>query len=293
MPSTRYKLIAIDLDGTLLAPDSRVTDRTRRAVHAALDAGLLVCFATGRNWTESQFALEAIGHYATAVFVGGAVVMDTHKRVTLHRTLMDPELAREVSRDLECRGYAVLALQDTATAGIDYLISGNTEMHPETQLWMVKTRATVQRIGTLADHGHQHTIRLGMIAESPETHRVRDEVIAAYGQRVFCHCVEIMPQGLAVLEVFDPSVNKWEGIKHVAGMHGIASEQVIAIGDDVNDLHMIRGAGLGVAMGNAHQQVRAVARRVIGTNAEDGLAVFLEEIVATNLVEPLGNDVAA
>ena len=285
--SPRYKLIAIDLDGTLLGPDGQVSDRARQAIHRALDAGLLICFATGRNWTESRFAVDAVGHYATAVFVGGAIVMDTHQRVTLHRTLMEPDLARQISRDLESRGYAVLALQDTASCGVDYLISGNAEMHPETRLWMEKTRATVQRIATLADHAHEHTIRIGMIALSAETHRVRDEMIAAYSQRIFCQCVEIMPQGLAVLEVFDPSVNKWEGIKQVAKIHGIAHEQIMAIGDDVNDLHMIRGAGLGVAMGNAHPQVRAIAKRIIGSNAEDGLAVFLEEVVATNMVEPL------
>lgn len=286
-PSPRYKLIAIDLDGTLLAPDGAVSDRTRRAVRQALDAGLLVCFATGRNWTESQFTIEAVGHYATAVFVGGAIVMDTHQRVTLHRTLMDPDLARRISGDLEARGYVVLALQDTALAGFDYLVSGSAEMHPETAQWMVKTQAAVRRIATLSKHSHEHTIRIGMIDKSAETHRVRDEMIAAHGQRIFCQCVEIMPQGLAVLEVFDPSVNKWEGIKQVAKIHGIAHERIIAIGDDVNDLHMIRGAGLGVAMGNAHPLVRAAAGRIIGTNAQDGLAAFLEEVIATNLVEPL------
>jgi len=61
-----------------------------------------------------------------------------------------------------------------------------------------------------------------------------------------------------ILEVFDPAVNKWEGILHVARHHGIDPKQIIAIGDDVNDLMMIRNAGLGVAMGNSHPQVLAV-----------------------------------
>ena len=69
----QYRMIAIDLDGTLLSPDGRVTPRTKTAVHGALAAGMLVCFATGRNMTESQMVLDAVAHYDTAVFVGGAI----------------------------------------------------------------------------------------------------------------------------------------------------------------------------------------------------------------------------
>ena len=80
-----YKMVAIDLDGTLLSPLGHVTARTKSAVHQCLRAGMLVCFATGRNWTESRTVLEAIEHYASAVFAGGSMVIDTEKRVTLHR----------------------------------------------------------------------------------------------------------------------------------------------------------------------------------------------------------------
>src|SRR5687767_15958114 len=116
----RYRMIAIDLDGTLLSPDGTVSPRNKAAVHRALGAGLLVCFATGRNWTESQTILDAVEHYATAVFVGGAMIVDTKQRVTLHRTMMQPQLAADVCRTLESRGHAALALQDTGEAGVDY-----------------------------------------------------------------------------------------------------------------------------------------------------------------------------
>ena len=160
--------------------------------------------------------------------------------------------------------------------------TNSTKQNAESSTWISKElveqgKPRTARATRAIDFVHGYTLGQGVV----------DEMIAAYSQRIFCQCVEIMPQGLAVLEVFDPSVNKWEGIKQVAKIHGIAHEQIMAIGDDVNDLHMIRGAGLGVAMGNAHPQVRAIAKRIIGSNAEDGLAVFLEEVVATNMVEPL------
>src|ERR1700748_1993554 len=96
MSKSPYKMIAIDMDGTLLSPLGQVTPRTKEAIHAALEAGLLVCFATGRNWTESQTVLDAVAHYDTAVFVGGAMVVDTKQRLTLHRTMMDPVLAGDI-----------------------------------------------------------------------------------------------------------------------------------------------------------------------------------------------------
>src|SRR4051812_38076377 len=109
----QYRMIAIDLDGTLLSPTGQVTPRTKQAIQNCLSAGLLVCFATGRNWTESRTVLDTVEHWPTAVFVGGAMVVDTDKEITLHRTMMDPGLAREICECLESFGHAVLVLEDT------------------------------------------------------------------------------------------------------------------------------------------------------------------------------------
>src|SRR4051812_48841915 len=164
----RYRMIAIDLDGTLLSPVGQVTPRVKAAVHRALDAGLLVCFATGRNWTESQTVLEAVAHYDSAVFVGGAMVIDTKQRVTLHRVKMDPQLAREASAVFESFGHAVLALQDHILAGVDYLVTGQLERNEETLSWMEATNASLRLVPRLADHDHEHTIRLSIVADPNE-----------------------------------------------------------------------------------------------------------------------------
>jgi hypothetical protein len=283
-------MIAIDLDGTLLSPGGRVTPRAKAAVHSALEAGLLVCFATGRNWTESRLILDAVEHYATAVFVGGAMVIDTHQRLTLHRTMMEPQLAAEVCGFLESAGHAVLALQDTSTAGIDYLVSGDVPLNEPTALWMEVTHAVVHRVPRLGSYAHDHTVRVGIVATLEQLCSVREQMIARFGDRIVSQNLSVPVAGIEVMEVFDPAVNKWEGVMHVARRHQIEPEQIIAIGDDVNDIPMIRNAGLGVAMGNAKPEVKAAARRVIGSNKEEGLAVFLEELIAQHQVEPLRED---
>ncbi len=281
-------MIAIDLDGTLLAPDGSVSPRNRAAIHKALRAGLLICFATGRNWTESQTILDAVEHYDTAVFVGGAMVIDTKSGQTLHRTGMEPQLARDVCAVIESLGHAALALQDTGEAGVDYLVSDGIELNEATRQWMVATTAKMHLLSDLSRHSHVYTIRLGICAARDEVERVRKILKDRFGERILCQILYVPAYAVEVMEVFDPAVSKWEGVLHVARQHGILPEQIVAIGDDINDVPMIRNAGLGVAMGNARAEVQAVAKRVIKSNREDGLAEFLEELVENHLVRPEG-----
>jgi Cof subfamily protein (haloacid dehalogenase superfamily) len=280
-------MIAIDLDGTLLSPTGEVTKRAKDAVHKALKAGLLVCFATGRNWTESRTVVEAVEHYATAVFAGGAMVVDTERDVTLHRMMMDPALAAELSAHFEGEGHAVLALQDTTTAGVDYLVTGDAPLNDATTQWMGITRASIHRVPQLGSYDHAHTVRVGIVASREDVARSTRSLDERFGDRIVHQSLYVPAYAVEVLEVFDPAVNKWQGILHVARHHGIEPDEIIAVGDDVNDIPMLRSAGLGVAMGNARPEIQAIAKRVIGSNADEGLAMFLEELVAAQAVRPL------
>ncbi len=136
----------------------------------------------------------------------------------------------------------------------------------------------------LPHHPHQHTIRVGMVAPIETAKAIHAELQTMFGSRIMSHC--FLGGDVGVVEVFDPSVSKWQGILHVARRHEIKPEEIIAVGDDLNDVTMVSNAGLGVAMGNAHPEVLKCAARIIGRNSDDGLAIFLEELLATNAVEP-------
>ena len=276
----RPRLVAIDFDGTLLSPRGEVTPRTRAAVHALVAAGVHVCFATGRNWTESRAIVEAVGHRGPCVFVGGAAVVDTRDGRVIRRSLMHPSLAADVCRFFEGRGQAAMALQDTGAAGVDYLISADVPLGPASQLWMSLTRAAVHRQADLGGYDHRHTIRVSVVAEVGVSAALSAGLASTFGDRVVFHSVAVPSHGVDVLEVFDPAVNKWNGLLAVAAELGVDPADTVAIGDDVNDLPMLRSAGLGVAMGNARPEAKAAAGRVIGSHADDGLAAFLEELAA-------------
>ena len=281
MPTpARPRLIAIDLDGTLLNPKGEVSPRTAAAVRGVVAAGYLACFCTGRNWTESRAIIEAVGHHGPAVFVGGATVVDTGTGRLIKHSPMHPSLAAEVCRFFETNGQAAMALQDTGVTDVDYLITGDTAPNPSLQLWMRLTNAAYVRVPDLAGHPHPHTVRVSVVNEPAATADLSRGLTATFGGRIVFHSVSVPSQGVDVLEVFDPTVNKWQGLLTVAAELGVDPADTIAVGDDVNDLPMLRQAGLGVAMGNARPDVKAAAKRTIGPNAEDGLAAFLEELAA-------------
>src|SRR6267142_6126295 len=121
--------------------------------------------------------LDAVEHYDTAVFVGGAMVIDTRHRKTLHRMGMQPQLAREVCELFETLGHAALALQDTAAAGFDYLATADVKLDEATSQWMKVTAAKVERFSKLAHHSHEHTIRVGIVARPREMAGVGERVL--------------------------------------------------------------------------------------------------------------------
>jgi hydroxymethylpyrimidine pyrophosphatase-like HAD family hydrolase len=180
----------------------------------------------------------------------------------------------------------VLALQDTAAAGVDYLVTENIPINQATAQWMAVTEATMKPVPSLSEHGHEHTVRVGIVAPADDMGKLKAELAEQFAGRMYTHSIYVESYGIEILEVFEPAVNKWEGILFVAGQHGVKAEEIIAVGDDVNDLPMIRNAGLGVAMGNARAEVKAAAKKIIGPNAHDGLAAFLNELVDRHSVRP-------
>jgi len=275
----RCRLVAIDLDGTLLCPRGQVTSRVRKAIAAAREAGLIVCLATGRSHTESRAVIEAIDYDQVGVFAGGALIHDCGRDRCVYRTLMDGQVARGVCELIERAGHAALALQDSEAAGVDYLISAGITPNPSTTMWIEEAHCTVRLAGRLGSAPHTQTVRVGLVAEERAAVEIRGKIEARFGAEVYCHGIDLPRESVQVMEVFHHSVNKWQAVCRVAADCGIGADEIAAVGDGINDLHMLQSAALAVAMGNAHPLVLETAHRVIATNADDGLAIFLEELI--------------
>ncbi|MBC7782616.1 MAG: Cof-type HAD-IIB family hydrolase [Burkholderiales bacterium] len=270
-------LFGIDLDGTLLSPTGLIADRTRLAIRAILDAGHRVAFATGRNYTEASKIFDIVEHRDLVVLVSGALVVDAKSGKTVHRAAMDPILAGELCGAIERHGHAAVAYVDRHHMGFDYLVSEGRIVHEALSSWMSLSDQRLERRSEMARQDHSHTLRVSTVLDVKAAAELKAAIMLEFGKRTYVHGVLVMSQGVEIVEMFDPHVNKWLGLKYVADFYGIAPDRIITFGDDQNDLPMIRHAAFGVAMGNARVEVKQIAKRVIGTNAEDGLAVYLEQ----------------
>ena len=301
MTSRNYDLLAVDLDGTLLGPDGRVSPANRAAIDAARADGLEVVICTGRGLIESKHAIEAIDgtqpakgrDVAPVVCAGGAMVCDAITSRTLHRWPMRTELVARLCDHFRALHRAPLLLKDRGAAGFDYLVINSGPIEPPTQWWFSVMDVEVKFAETLADDPHpDHTVRVGFAATASIMRDLAAGVHAEFGRETATqHFAAVSgdkdggpfgakDESVHLLEVFDPQVSKWTAIHRLALEQGIPRGRIAAIGDEVNDLAMIEGAALGIAMGNAIDSVKKAAQRVAKTNAEDGLAEAVGRILS-------------
>lgn len=262
-------MIATDVDGTLLDEDEHVTARTRSAVQAAVAAGVQFVLATGRPPRWVPPVVEELGFAPMAVCANGAVIYDPGQdRIISARTLsveILTELADIATRVIPGVGLAVervgRSAHDSATPqfvsspGYEHawLNPDNTEVAIEDLLSAPAVKLLIRKAGALsADMAVELAKHIG--PQGDITYSTNNGLI------------EINPIG----------TSKATGVEHIARPLGIAAEDVVAFGDMPNDVPMLRWAGLGVAMGNAHPEAVAAANEVTATNADDGLARVLE-----------------
>jgi Cof subfamily protein (haloacid dehalogenase superfamily) len=262
-------LVACDVDGTLFDENETITPRTRDAVRAAVDAGARFVVATGRPPRWIRPVVDELGFAPMAVCANGAVVYDSATdRVLSARTLAVDvlgELAEIATRVIPGAGLAVERIgaraHDTATPqfvsspGYEHawLNPDNTEVSIEDLLSAPAIKLLIRKAGARS---------ADMAAELLKHVGIEGDITYSTNNGL----VEIVPLG----------VSKATGVEEIAKPLGISSDEVVAFGDMPNDMPMLLWAGLGVAMGNAHPEVLAVADEVTAPNSDDGVGRVLE-----------------
>lgn len=297
----KYDLLAIDLDGTLFGPDGKVSPANVRAVDAARRAGIEVVICTGRAMVESTVAIRAIRAYEPAegrtiapmVCAGGAMVCDVAGRRTLHRWAMNRSLVNRLCDYFSRRKRAPLLLKDRDAAGFDYLVVNSGPIERPTQWWFNVMDVEVKFIDSAVHDPHpEHTVRVGFAATADVMRDLAAGVQAEFGKEAATQHFAavagaddksphgIKDNGIHLLEVFDAQVSKWTAVHRLALEQSIPRERIAAIGDEINDLAMIQGAGLGIAMENAVESVKNAAQQHTLSYADDGVAHAIDRILS-------------
>lgn len=290
----RYKLLAIDLDGTLLAKGGSVSARNKAAITAAREAGMRVVVCTGRGLKESKEALDAIGRVDPVVTAGGSIIADPHTGETIHRFAIDSGIVHDTIDLLHEFKYPALVLKDPVATGYDYFVAHGAEQHPldpVTKWWFDKMNVQV-RTGEHSHHDEhpEHTVRVGACGLASHLDEVMESLTQSVGDRAVMHHFPAvvapehasrLPSGdkLHILEMFHVDANKWSAISLLSNRWGVQPSEIVAIGDEINDLSMISGAGLGIAMGNAIEAIKSAAKRTTLANHEDGVAHALDRVI--------------
>ncbi|MCL2329768.1 MAG: HAD family hydrolase [Phycisphaerae bacterium] len=278
--SLLYRLLAIDLDGTLLNSRNQLSSGNREALHRAHEAGLIVSLCTGRNLAESRAVIEQIGLDLNAgIFAFGAIVADLAAGKTISRTAMSPELASRLISHLSGQGFPMLVLYDAAEMGYDYYFVEGQHNRAAYEQWLSFTPSRTERRSSWTPQAHA-PLRVSVIVEPDRIKQTMADLRAKFDStQTKINSIYAPNYQLHVVECFAPNVNKWFGISQLAAQLGIAHEQTAAIGDDVNDVEMISSAGLGVAMGNAIPAVVQVSQLQAPTNDQDGVAWLINRIL--------------
>ncbi|EFR30895.1 Cof-type HAD-IIB family hydrolase [Eremococcus coleocola] len=261
-------LIAIDLDGTTLNDQSQLSEKTIETLRKLDQLGHLVCIVTGRPYRNSRDIYRQIGLDNPIVNFNGAYCHYPSRPAWLGG--YHYELDKEIAFDLLTK-QDELGIDMILAEGKEQLYSSNLNI-PDSPFFPKDSNliASLNR-KSLLDNPTALTI---LCAES-NMKVIEDRIIAHYGDSV---SVRTWGGVLPLLEVIHAGIYKNRGVQAIADFYHIPLQNILAFGDENNDLEMLQYAGLGVAMKNAVPEVLAVADAVTDyTNDQDGLALFLEE----------------
>lgn len=284
--SRQYDLLVVDLDGTLLDKRGRVSHANRESLEDARAAGMELVIATGRALRESRAAIDAVKHEGLVVAAGGSLLSEAATGATVHRHAMPLDVVRLVTEALTSDGHKTLILKDAHVTGYDYLVVGPGELDPASRWWFDHLPVKVQYAEDFAHDEHpEDTVRAGAVASearlAPLAKRLRDELRDRCSLQHWSAvtATEAIGSVTHLLEVFNHQVNKWTMVEWLCRDRGIPISRVVAVGDGINDLELVREAGLGIAMGNSSPEVAAVADRMTGDYESDGVATAVRHIL--------------
>ena len=242
------KLIASDMDDTLLNKDCQISPRNEAAIRKALDAGKIFLIATGRMYVSVRPYAQKLGLDVPLVTYNGALVKGSLSGKVYYEHKMKLSTANEVLEYCREKGYylqlyvgdSILIKQENDCSRMYTKISG------------IQTTA----IGEALYHTDEEPYKILVMTKSEE--------FAA---------------------VWQPGVNKWEAVKSVAASYGVQPQEIMCIGDSNNDVKMIANAGIGVAVANAKDSVKQNAKIITASNNDDGVALVIESILTPQAAE--------
>lgn len=282
------RLLALDLDGTLLTPRGELTPRNREAVQAARAAGVYVTVVTGRRFRDARPLVLQLGlDDVPLISHNGALTKHIHTLETVAVTLLPEAAGREAVRVGRSLRADALVSVDPCGAGVLLYES----IQPENRAfqgylqWAQRLHGdaahySVQRVASLDNHWHEQAIHISFSGGCAPMAALQDLLLQELGETVKIYPTIYPKMDFTLLDILHPEASKAGGLRATADEINATPNEIMAIGDNFNDVTMLEYAGTPIIMGNAEPalQERTDFHRT-GTNLEDGVAQAIEKFI--------------
>ncbi len=285
-----YKLVAIDLDGTLLNSYGDITKRNENIIKEIISNGIEVVLTSGRtNSAIENFALQ-IGADRYLISGNGAVVYDLHDRKTIYNKYLSKEKVLLISKICEENTvyYNIYTEHSIITKSLNFntlYYHSENKKKAESQRTQINIVENIPKYIEKMENSNflkitvcdkDKTIFNGILTKLKENKQVDVLEVSHMSRKIVQFGTEEELIEYYYTEITNKNVNKWNALKFLADKLKIKQEEIMAIGDNVNDIEMIKNAGYGIAMGNSSPQVKKYAKEVTLTNDEEGVAEILK-----------------
>ena len=276
-----YKIAVIDLDGTMLNQYGIVTQNTKDAIKEAQNKGIEIIIASGRPIDSIKAIAKQIESKKYFISGNGAIIYDISKDETIYENTIKKQKALEIIKICEENSiyYNIYTEKEIVAKSLQcnvlYYHKENINKEDKDKTHINRDEKIVKI--TVCDKNK--VIFNSIIRKLKEITEIEVLDVSHMSRKIIHQGTEEIPIEYFYTEISAKNVDKWNAIEFLKEKMNIKTEDVIAIGDNINDKKMIEKAGLGIAMGQSHPEVKKVAKQITTSNLEDGVAKVLKEIV--------------
>ncbi len=281
------RLLALDLDGTLLNSRGEISPRNAGAIAAAREQGVRVALVTGRRFRDARPLALELGLDVPVISHNGALTKHARTLETVAAILLPVRAAQDVLSLGRAHDLDAMVSDDHEGLGVllyDRISNGNTALERyiawSRRIHGEEAEESVRRVPSLEDYLDHAPVHISFSGSCARMERLSESLAGELGASVKAFATMYPKHDFALIDVVNPEVSKGVGVAAAAFELGVAREEVMAVGDNLNDLEMLHYAGTGVIMGNAEAALHKVEKfHVTATNDEDGVARAIEEFI--------------
>lgn len=288
-----YKLVAIDLDGTLLNSQGEISDENRLYLKKAIDRGIEVVLASGRPIDSVENLSLEIGANRYLISGNGAVVYGIQEKEILYNKFLSKAQVLNIIKmckdnSIYCNVYTeneIIAESLNYNILFYYRENANKDEEKRTKINIVNDMykyiesSQVEKYLKITVCDDSQLIFNSILRKLKTISDVDVLDVSHMSRKIIKDGTERIQIEYFYTEITNRNVNKWEAIKYIIEKDGINPDEVVGIGDNINDKEMIEYAGLGIAMGNSSPDVKAVAKIVVADNNSDGVAEAIKKYI--------------